>query len=289
MFHLTTHAFFKALLFLGAGSVIVALHHEQDIFRMGGLAKKMPLTFVTMLLGTLALCGIPPFSGFFSKDAIMLSAFAHESYLIWSILFATAGLTAYYMARLMVVVFITPSKKSAHLHTVTKPMQGVLVLLAIGSVFAGAAGFPEVFGGKNLIGVWLGGVKAHNISHFTEYLLMCANVGIALFGMLFAYGRFAKKASEPDLQNRLVKVVSEKFYVDEFYHKSIIAPLKKISIIFSHYIDTLFIDRFIHIITEGYHGLGKKIALMQNGNVRIYALYMVMGISVTFVYISWLL
>lgn len=289
LFHVFTHAFFKALLFLGAGSIIIALHHEQDIFKMGGLYKKMPLTFITMSIGTLAICAIAPFSGFFSKDAIMLSVFASQNYLLWAILLFTAGLTAYYMSRLMVVVFISPSKKPHNLHRLTKPMQGVLIALAVGSLLAGGIGIPEIFGGSNLLGAWLFSSSKYHISHSFEYFLMAVNTIAALVGIFIGYKLFAKNPKEPNLENGFIKVVAQKFYVDEFYAKIIIAPLKKMSLFFSHHMDVLVIDNFINSIGKNYKEVGKKLGLMQNSSVRAYAFYMVVGISIIFIYINWIM
>jgi NADH-quinone oxidoreductase subunit L len=284
IFHVFTHAFFKALLFLGAGSVIVALHHEQDIFKMGALRKKLPLTFITMSIATLALAGIPPFSGFFSKDAIMMTAFASGHYLIWLATFITAGLTAYYMTRLMVLTFITPVKKEHHIHSVTFGMQGVLAVLAVGAVFASVAGFPTIFGGNNFLGSWMNVEVKHHISHSSEYLLMAANVSVGLFGIFIGYRRFATKRIEPNAKS----IIANKFYIDELFDAVLIRPLKRTSIILTHTIDIGLIDRILYLLSNGYHHLGDKAALMQNGHVRTYALYMLIGISLAFIYISWL-
>jgi NADH-quinone oxidoreductase subunit L len=222
IFHVFTHAFFKALLFLGAGSVIVALHHEQDIFKMGALRAKLPLTFITMTIATLALSGIPPFSGFFSKDAIMMTAFASEHYIIWLATFIAAGLTAYYMTRLMVLTFITPVKKDHHINEVTFGMQAVLAILAVGAVFASIAGFPAIFGGNNFLGSWMNVEIKHHISHSSEYLLMAANVSVGLLGIWIGYSRFSKKRLVPDANS----IITNKFYVDEFFDLALVRPFK---------------------------------------------------------------
>jgi NADH-quinone oxidoreductase subunit L len=157
LFHVFTHAFFKALLFMGAGAVIVALHHEQNIFKMGKMRHVTPVVYMSMLIATLAISGIPPFAGFFSKDEILLVAFSSGEYLIWGIAVCSAVLTAYYMFRLFFVVFEGKNAKHAHHpHDVSWVMKAPLVVLAFGSLFAGFVGLPSLLGGSHLIGTWLG-------------------------------------------------------------------------------------------------------------------------------------
>ena len=147
MFHLTTHAFFKALLFLGAGSVIIALHHEQDIWKMGGLRKKMPVTFWTFIIGTLALCGVPPFSGFYSKDSILAQALEQKNYPLFVLGVFVAGLTTFYMFRLFFVAFLGKAKTEAagHAHESPAVMTWPLLVLAVFAVIGGVIGVSEIY------------------------------------------------------------------------------------------------------------------------------------------------
>ncbi len=158
IFHVFTHAFFKALLFLGAGSVIIALHHQQDIWKMGGLKARLPITYWTMLVGGLALAGCPPFAGFFSKDEILYSALATGHRAIWFIGVLVAGMTAYYTFRMFFVVFHgSPRDQHSFDHAQESPkvMTVPLILLAAGSLFAGSANLPAIFGGHQQISHWL--------------------------------------------------------------------------------------------------------------------------------------
>ncbi|MDF1881328.1 NADH-quinone oxidoreductase subunit L, partial [Sulfurimonas sp. MAG313] len=148
IFHVFTHAFFKALLFMGAGAIILSLHHEQDIKKMGGLKDKMPFLFIIMLIGSLSISGIPPFSGFFSKDAILNHIFASEHYLIFMMALLTAGLTSYYMFRLLFIVFISPSSKEHHLLPQDKLINLTLGVLSLGAVFIGFINLPVFFSGN---------------------------------------------------------------------------------------------------------------------------------------------
>ena len=154
MFHLTTHAFFKALLFLGAGSVIIALHHEQDIWKMGGLRKKMPVTFWTFLIGTLALCGVPPFSGFYSKDSILAQALEQKNYPLFVLGAAVAGLTTFYMFRLFYVAFVGKPRTEAagHAHESPAVMTWPLIVLAVFAVIGGIIGSERDLRGAILPG-----------------------------------------------------------------------------------------------------------------------------------------
>ncbi|MBV5279368.1 MAG: NADH-quinone oxidoreductase subunit L, partial [Campylobacteraceae bacterium] len=193
LFHVFTHAFFKALLFMGAGAIIVALHHEQNIFKMGGMRSLAPVVYVCMLIATLAISGVPPFAGFFSKDEILLVAFAKGEYLIWGMALVSAILTAYYMFRLFFVVFEGQNFLHVkHLHDVSWMMKAPLIVLAMGSLLAGFIGIPELFGSINLLGNWLGEWhgKALHVSHETEWLLLGVNIFVSLLGITVAYKKF---------------------------------------------------------------------------------------------------
>ncbi len=255
VFHLVTHAFFKACLFLGAGSVIHACHHEQDMRRMGGLRTKMPLTFWTFLISTMAIAGLPPLAGFFSKDEILWKAFQREP-LLWGVGLVTAGLTAFYMFRQVFLVFFGESRAGAsldahsdhsaagahddhHAHEVHESAAAItlpLVLLAIGALTAGWLGIPSALGGSNLFTEWLAPVFAAGGEHHAEahegleleYGLMAVSVLVALGGITLAYLVYLRKSLSADTFSRIARGVPyrlsfNKYYVDEFYYGTVLA------------------------------------------------------------------
>ena len=193
IFHVFTHAFFKALLFLGAGSVIYALHHQQDIWKMGGLKDKLPRTYWTMLIGALALSGVPPFSGFFSKDEILFSALATGHTGIWFIGVLVAGMTAYYTFRMIFLVFHgEPRDKEAfdHAHEPPPVMTIPLVILAVGAAFAGVLNLPAIFGGSLNVSQWLEPSLVEHHGHasiWLEIMAMLASIGVVACGVYIAY------------------------------------------------------------------------------------------------------
>ena len=234
IFHLMTHAFFKALLFLGAGSVIHAIGGEQDMRKMGGLSKHIRVTWATKVIAALAIAGIPPLAGFFSKDDILGKTFEHSRGL-WFIGWVTAGLTAFYMFRLIFLTFhgierIHPDTK-AHIHESPWTMTGPLVVLALLSIVGGWIGTPEALGGSNRFEKFLHPVVASRpevgieaaaaTSSSTEYLLMAASILIALAGIWLAWEMYLKHLEWPrDLAKRfhgLYELVFHKYYVDEIY------------------------------------------------------------------------
>ena len=205
VFHVMTHAFFKALLFLGAGSVIHAMHHEQDIRNMGGLKKFLPVTHITFLLGCIAIAGIPPFSGFFSKDEILASAFS-KNIVYWIIGVLTAMMTAFYMFRLYASTFLGnfrgTEEQRHHLHESPPAMTIPLIVLAILAVIGGWVGIPEIFikGGHQLAEflapVFAQSVKlqeAHHLDHSTEYILMAVSVAAAAIAIFVAIRIYSRK------------------------------------------------------------------------------------------------
>jgi NADH-quinone oxidoreductase subunit L len=286
LFHVLTHAFFKALLFLGAGSVLFALHHEQNIFKMGGLKNTMVLTYVTMGIGVLALAGLPPFSGFFSKDLIMVATFSKGHYLLWGGALITVGLTAYYMTRLMTLVFLAPAYKHYSLEKPHVSMQGVLVVLALGALVSGLIGVPEVLGGEYALHMWLMGEKAQPfpLSHTIEYCLMVLNIGVAIGAMTYAYRRFRHGAKEPTHG-----FVVNKFFIDELYMLCVVMPLKQLSRFFDSVVDQKGIDRAIVMVSVAYYKLGFRFDALQNANLRSYARYMLIGMAVIFMYLFWMI
>jgi NADH-quinone oxidoreductase subunit L len=237
VFHLMTHAFFKACLFLGSGSIIHAMHHEQDMRNMGGLRKYMPRTYWTFLVATIAIAGIPPLAGFFSKDEILWKAFNHDPK-IWALGFAGAAMTAFYMFRLVFMTFFGECRADHHtvdhLHESSGFMTWPLVILAMGSVFAGFLGVPAALGGSNLFEQWLepvfshgvhgGGHDAHAGDHnlTLEYGLMAASIGIAVCGIFLAHLMYNRKSIDPAGFARLAggsahKLLYNKYYIDEIY------------------------------------------------------------------------
>lgn len=274
IFHVFTHAFFKALLFMGAGAVIIALHHEQNIFKMGGLKRTQPLLFITMLIATLAISGIPPFAGFFSKDAILMHAFAQEQYLIWALGVFTAFLTAYYMFRLLFIVFITPPKAEHDQAPVSLSMKWPLIVLAFGASTVGFLGLDNLFGEF----LALPDVKDH-LSHSTELMLDALNVAVAVVGIALAYRQFSKTAEESRAINPMMQLILNKFYIDEIYDALIVRPFRLLSQISDRIIDRMVIDGFLDALVVSYQSLALGFAQLQNGKVRAYALYILVGIS----------
>ncbi|MGY4538020.1 NADH-quinone oxidoreductase subunit L [Mucilaginibacter sp. UYNi724] len=298
-FHVLTHAFFKALLFLGAGSVIHAMSGEQDMRKMGGLKGKIKITFITMLVGTIAIAGIPPFSGFFSKDEILAAAFAHSTtfYVVGVI---TAGLTSFYMFRMMYLTFWGKFRgtheQEHHVHESPANMTIPLIVLAILSAVAGMIGVPAVMGGHHELGAYLAPVfeashkilGEHELSHNTEWILMGASVLIALLAMGYAYNKYVSGSHVPvsDEEERpaLANLSYHKFYIDELYDKVIRRPLDAISVFFYKVVELLGVDGFVNGLGKGTLETSKGLRLLQTGNVGFYIFMMVVGIIAILVY-----
>ncbi len=244
IFHLMTHAFFKALLFLGAGSVIHAMSGEQDIRNMGGLDKKIKYTYSTMLIATLAIAGIFPFAGFFSKDEILGRTF-DRFFLLWIVGFITAGLTAFYMFRLLFLTFFgycrADEHVEKHIHESPWPMIVPLIILAGLSVIGGWIGWPEAFGGENRFERFLepilkgvlpetGEVKIVHHALLKELSLMGASLAIAAAGIFLAYQLYCSKRIVPELVAkrwpRLYQLLLHKYYVDEIYDAAVVDRTK---------------------------------------------------------------
>lgn len=294
VFHVMTHAFFKALLFLGAGSVIHAMHHEQDIRKMGGLKNKLPITHITFLLGCIAIAGIPPFSGFFSKDEILAAAYEHNK-VLWVIGVIGAMMTAFYMFRLYATTFLGKFRgtddQEHHLHESPVAMTIPLIVLAILSVVGGLIGIPKVFAeNAHSLEQFLSPIFAqsatlaetHPLNHLTEYLLMAVSVGLTLIAIIYAVNRYSKK---PELQDAegFGKVLADKWYVDELYNAIISKPLKSISIFFNNIIEKSGIDGFVNGIGAGVQYTSRQLRLLQSGQVGSYILLMVLGTIILFV------
>jgi NADH-quinone oxidoreductase subunit L len=236
VFHLMTHAFFKACLFLGSGSVIHAMGDEQDMRKMGGLREKMPLTFWTFLISTIAIAGIPPLAGFFSKDEILWLTFSGGHPFLWLTGFVAAGMTAFYMFRQVFMVFFGETRADEHtkehLHESPPVMTYPLIVLAVGAVFAGFLGVPPALGGSNILEHWFepvfagghgGGHAAHHHVEVIEYVLMVASVGIAAVGIFLAYLIYYRQSLSAETFTAVgggvpYQAVFNKYYVDELYH-----------------------------------------------------------------------
>ncbi len=292
IFHLMTHAFFKACLFLGSGSVIHALHGEQDIFKMGGLRKHLPVTFWTFLICTLTIAGLPPFSGFFSKDEILWQAFARGYTLPWALAFLAAGLTAFYMFRLVCLTFFGKSRVEPstlkHLHLPSFSMDFPLVILALLAMLAGVWGIPHALGGSNLIHHWLasdGGRISEQMENETLEMKMAAlSAAWAAFWALLsiylftqkweAVGRFILKVKG------LYTLIYEKYYIDEIYEALFVKPLYWISRSFLWKgVDSGVIDGMaVNGSAKASEFMGRMLGLLQNGMANSYALYFVTGL-----------
>ncbi len=295
VFHVMTHAFFKALLFLGAGSVIHAMSGEQDIRNMGGLKKYMSITHVTFLLACLAIAGMPPFSGFFSKDEILAAAFA-KSPLLWGVGVAGAVMTAFYMFRLYAMTFLGKFRgtheQEHHLHESPKAITIPLIILAILSVVGGLVGIPEIFmHGGHKLEAFLAPVFAqsnaltekHQLSHATEYMLMGVSVVAALAALVFAWSRYSKYQKVEKEETGIGKVLANKWYVDELYDTIIVKPVLAIAKYLNNIFERKGIDGFVNGVGKAVNYGGRQIRLLQTGQVGNYVLMMVLGILVFFI------
>jgi NADH-quinone oxidoreductase subunit L len=289
VFHVMTHAFFKALMFLGSGSVIHAMGGEQDIRNMGGLSKKLKITFITFLIGCIAIAGIPPFSGFFSKDAILLSAFAKNPVLYGIALF-TALLTAFYMFRLLFITFTGKFRgtheQEHHLHESPAPMTIPLVILAVLSIIGGFVGIPEVFmHGGDKLGAFLSPVITNHgeshVSHSTEYMLMGLSTGLVLLMIIFAWFKF--KNYQRTEEAGLGKVLENKWYVDELYDKIIVNPLHKFGGFLNSIFESKVVDGIVNGVGKAVSYGSSKFRLLQSGQVGNYILLMVGSMVLIFV------
>lgn len=282
VFHVMTHAFFKALLFLGAGSVIHGMHHEQDMTKMGGLKKYMPATHITMLIGCIAISGIPPLSGFFSKDEMLLSMFLGNK-AVYAVGFIVSVLTSFYMFRLYFMTFGGSLREEhAHPHESPKAMTIPLVVLAVLSIVGGWVGIPELFmKNAHRLNQFLSGVvsphgEPHQISHSTEWLLMgalLACVAVAVFMANKMYnGKTDKEATG------LARVLENKWYVDELYQAAVVLPLVGLGNIFKKYVEKSGIVRIVDGTGDLSYYLSKNIKAVQTGNIGMYILLMVIGV-----------
>jgi NADH-quinone oxidoreductase subunit L len=300
IFHMATHAFFKALLFLGAGSVIHALHHEQDLRNMGGLKKYLPITYITFLIGVLAISGIPPLAGFFSKDEILANAFAHNK-IVWGLAVSASLLTVLYMFRLLFLTFFGTTRVAEdqlnHIHESPKSITTPLILLALLSVIGGFMGIPEALGGSHWLNDFLSPVfapskelvEAHHLSHTAEYLLMAVVISFTLLVIVIAFSRYVIKNHVPVEAEKITmplhRVFYNKYYVDQLYDLAIVRPLFWISMRLDTIVEQLGIDRLINASGSAVIGGSRIARLLQNGRIGYYIFIMVIGIAAMLGYV----
>jgi NADH-quinone oxidoreductase subunit L len=296
IFHLMTHAFFKALLFLAAGSVIHAMGGEQDMRHMGGLSKKIKVTYWTMLTATLAISGIPPLAGFFSKDSILEHALVSpvgNGPVLYIFGLATALLTAFYMFRLIFLTFHGEQRYDEHhVHVHESPwnMLAPLVVLAVLSVIGGWLALPSFFGGGDRFEGFLRGVMTEPPAAASEsaggapsvIVLATIAVVVALAGILAAWWLYLRQPKKPEQLAKSMQPVYNtllhKYYVDELYHAVVVAPLIWISRqILWRGVDVGVIDASVNGVAEGLTGIGDGLRHTQSGNTRSYAVWVVVG------------
>ncbi|HAY33150.1 MAG TPA: NADH-quinone oxidoreductase subunit L [Bacteroidetes bacterium] len=304
IFHVMTHAFFKALLFLGAGSVIHGMHEEQNIQKYGGLKKYMPTTYKTFLVASIAIAGIPPFAGFFSKDEILWYSFANGGFIFWIIGAITALMTAFYMFRLLTLTFDgTPRFDVHHKHPHESPsiMTIPLVVLAVLSVIGGFIGIPEVFSGShgNLFHGWLAPIfkkaelkLAHygSHSHTTELILMAISVTGAALAIWFARKVYLQNpqfaVNTANKFKGLYKILFNKYYVDEVYDTTVVKPILKSSESFLWKIaDVKLIDGAVNGLAKVVENSSEYIRKIQTGVTQFYAVIMTLGIALALFWI----
>ncbi|MGA2029422.1 MAG: NADH-quinone oxidoreductase subunit L [Verrucomicrobiota bacterium] len=299
MFHLTTHAFFKALLFLSAGSVIIGMHHEQDIWQMGNLRKKMPVTFWTFLIGALALSGIPPFAGFYSKDSILAQCLEQKNYLLFGVAVFIAGLTAFYTFRLFFVVFSGKEKSehASHAHESPPVMTLPLIILAVFAAIGGFIGINAIYGSQLDRNHWLainhisdknepGFVVQSTSQQLLEPLhspvAMFIGIGVALAGIFLAFSLYKNATSDPlpAKLGALATWMKDKFYFDELYEATFVRAHDFIATV-ADWIDRWLVEGFcIGAIRGGTDLSGRALRLMQTGNLQTYAFLFVLGVAV---------
>jgi len=284
MFHLTTHAFFKALLFLGAGSIILAVHHEQDIWKMGNLRKKMPVTFWTFLVGSLALSGIPPFSGFYSKDSIFAQALEQKSYLLLTVAIFVAGLTAFYTFRLFFVVFFGKEKSdhASHAHESSLIITLPLVVLAVFAAIGGFIGIANNYGSRFVAGHETLSVMQQLTEPLKTPVPMLIGIGVGLAGIFLAFALYKNAANDPlpAKLGGLATAMKNKFYFDELYEATFIRAHDFIAAV-CDWIDRWLVEGFCIGGLRGSTDLaGRALRLMQTGNLQTYAFLFVLGVAV---------
>lgn len=295
VFHVVTHAFFKALLFLAAGSVIHAMSGEQDIRKMGGLKSKIKITFITMLIGTIAISGIPPFSGFFSKDEILAHVFEHNV-VLWFFAMLASILTAFYMFRMLYVTFYGKFRgthdQEHHLHESPPAMTIPLIILAFLSIVGGVLGLPEFWHYTNWMSENLDSVimRGHHskLSHEVEWLLMGFAVVAAAASIYVAYEIYKKNGLVPnEKENAKTKwktTIYNKFYIDEIYDALIRKPIDYLSGVFHKVFDIQIFDGIVNGVGTFAKTAGSYVRLIQNGSITFYFISMVIAVAVILIF-----
>ena len=296
LFHVLTHAFFKALMFLGAGSVIHAMSNEQDLRRMGGLRKALPITFITFLIGCLAISGIPPFSGFFSKDEILAHAYEHNK-VLWVMGLLTALLTAFYMFRLLFLAFFGEFRGTAeqkrHLHESPASMTFPLIILAVLAAAGGFMGAPMFTGGHHYLAEYLAPVFTYSQrllpaafaaapDRGTELMLMGLSVAAGLLGIILAYVQYVARAQRP-AENEAQRsapesLVYHKYYIDELYNALFTRPVMALSSGLYRFVENGVINPVVGVFGRAVNGGGQLLRYVQTGAVETYLILMVIGI-----------
>jgi NADH-quinone oxidoreductase subunit L len=297
VFHVMTHAFFKALLFLAAGSVIHAMSGEQDITKMGGLSKKIPITYITFLVGVLAIAGFPFTSGFISKDEILLSVYYHNK-IYFYLAAACAVLTAVYMFRLLMLTFFGgfrgTHEQAHHLHESPKSMTVPLIVLAVLSVIGGFVQLPHVFGGHAYLNEFLSkstGIAEHADPGLAtkEYVLL----GATVIGLIIVYTITRKlfAVKDPDsyrgdgaYNSGIRKLLANKWYVDELYEKIIVNPLNSLGNFFNKVFEGSVIDWMVNGVGKAVNYSSRQLRLLQSGHVGSYVLLMVISMLLIFIW-----
>jgi NADH-quinone oxidoreductase subunit L len=314
IFHLMTHAFFKALLFLSAGSVIHALGGEQDMRNMGGLRKKIPWTFWTMTAGTFAIAGFFPFAGFFSKDEILFQDLegSHGNTILWLVGLVTAGITSFYMFRLWFMTFFGERREAEHsaghdkhgqanngdhVHESPWVMLGPLVILAVFSVVGGFVNIPRALGGDTRFDQFLApvlnaGAPAEPKRPQLELELAGVSVAVALAGFGLAWWLYYKRRDLPDkitaALNGVYTLVRDKYRIDELYNRLFVQPVIKLSRNFLwQQVDVATIDGLVNEVGDSARVVSNEARKMQSGNIRSYAGWVALGAAAVVAYMIW--
>ncbi|MDI1316669.1 NADH-quinone oxidoreductase subunit L [Flavobacterium sp.] len=283
VFHVITHAFFKACLFLGSGSVIHGLHGEQDMRKMGGLRKAMPITFWTMMISTLAIAGIFPFAGFWSKDEILLVAFEHNK-VLWAVASIASIMTAFYMFRLMYLTFFKEfrgtEEQKHHLHESPSLITIPLVILAILAAIGGAINLP----GSSWLNHYLEPILAtkHEAHHLgtQEFILMGIALAGAIFAIIWAYSKYIKQGFVPNEDSEITgfsKTVYNKYYVDEFYTFLIVKPMNGLSNFFRTTLEPA-LGKIVFSFGTAAYGISVQGKKLQTGSIGLYLFAFVIGV-----------
>jgi NADH-quinone oxidoreductase subunit L len=290
VFHVITHAFFKACLFLGSGSVIHGLHGEQDMRKMGGLRKAMPITYITMLISTLAISGIFPFAGFWSKDEILMVAFEHNK-VLWVVASIASIMTAFYMFRLMYLTFFKDfrgtEEQKHHLHESPSLITIPLIILALLALVGGAINLPGSTWLNNFLEPILAAKHEEHALGSNEYMLMGIALAGALVGIAMAYAKYIKQSFVPKEDAAITgfnKTIYNKYYVDEFYTFLIVTPINGLANFFRTTLEPA-LGKAVFSLGSAANGLGTQGKKLQNGNIGLYLFVFVIGVCAIITYL----